>query len=106
DVAYTFNRQNSSNKKVDSMYDFVDNVKATDRYTFVMNLKEFNAEWAYRFGYGYYSGIVPKEVVEAGASNWKNINGTGPYKLVDYVQGNSNTYEKNADYWDKETINE
>ena len=76
DIAYTFNRQNSSPKKVDSMYDYVDNVKVTDRYTVVFNLKEYNAEWAYRFGYGYYSGIVPKEVVEAGATNWKNINGT------------------------------
>ncbi len=67
DVVYTFNRQNSSPKKVDSMYDYVDNVKATDKHTVVFNLKEFNAEWAYRFGYGYYSGIVPKEVVDAGA---------------------------------------
>ena len=109
DIAYTFNRQNSSPKKVDSMYDFVANVQATDKYTFVMNLKEFNAEWAYRFGYGYYSGIVPKEVVEApnnGAANWKNINGTGPFRLTDYVQGNQNVYEKNPNYWGTETINE
>jgi peptide/nickel transport system substrate-binding protein len=49
---------------------------------------------------------MPKEVVDAGASNWKNVNGTGPYKLIDYVQGNSNIYEKNPDYWGKETINE
>ena len=45
-------------------------------------------------------------MVDAGAANWKNVNGTGPFKLTDYVQGNSNTYEKNPDYWDKETINE
>ena len=28
-------------------------------------MKEYIAEWAYRFGYGYYSGIIPNEVVEA-----------------------------------------
>jgi peptide/nickel transport system substrate-binding protein len=106
DVAYTFNRQNSSPKKVDSMYDYVDNVKATDKHTIVFNLKEFNAEWPYRFGYGYYSGIVPKEVVDAGPNNWKNINGTGPFRLTDYTQGNSNVYEKNPVYWGSETINE
>jgi peptide/nickel transport system substrate-binding protein len=106
DIRYTFNRQNTSPKKVDGMYDYVASVETPDRYTVVFNLKEYNAEWAYRFGYGYYSGIVPKEVVDAGATNWKNVNGTGPFKLTDYVQGNSNTYEKNPIYWGTDTINE
>ncbi|RYE42215.1 MAG: ABC transporter substrate-binding protein [Hyphomicrobiales bacterium] len=104
DVKFTFDRQNSSPKKVDSMYDYVANVEAPDKYTVVFNLKEYNAEWAYRFGYGYYSGIVPKEVVDAGATNWKNLNGTGPFRLTEYVQGNSNTYEKNPIYWGRETV--
>ena len=106
DIRYTFNRQNTSPKKVEGMYDYVSSVETPDRYTVVFNLKEYNAEWAYRFGYGYYSGIVPKEVVDAGATNWKNVNGTGPFRLTDYVQGNSNTYEKNPTYWGTETINE
>ena len=41
-------------------------------------MKHYFAEWDYRFGWGYYSAIMPKEVVDAGASNWKNVNGTGP----------------------------
>jgi len=106
DIVYTFNRQNSSPKKVEGMYDYVSSVKAVDKYTIVFDLKEYNAEWAYRFGYGYYSGIVPKEVVDAGATNWRNVNGTGPFRLTDYTQGNSNTYEKNPVYWGTETINE
>jgi peptide/nickel transport system substrate-binding protein len=106
DIVYTFNRQNSSPKKVEGMYDYVNSVKAVDRYTVLFDLKEYNAEWAYRFGYGYYSGIVPKEVVDAGATNWRNINGTGPFRLTEYTQGNSNTYEKNPVYWGTETINE
>jgi peptide/nickel transport system substrate-binding protein len=106
DIVYTFNRQNSSPKKVEGIYDYVTSVKAVDRYTVLFDLKEYNAEWAYRFGYGYYSGIVPKEVVDAGATNWKNINGTGPFRLTDYTQGNANVYEKNPVYWGTETINE
>ena len=47
---------------------------------------------------------MPKEVVDAGAANWKNVNGTGPFMLTDFVQGNSNTYAKNPIYWDKEKI--
>lgn len=105
DIVYTFNRQNSSPKKIDQMYDYVAKAEAKDRYTVVFDLKQYNAEWAYRFGYGYYSGIIPKEVVDAGATNWKNVNGTGPFKLAEHTQGNSNTYEKNDKYWGSETVN-
>ena len=37
-------------------------------------------------------------------ANWKNVNGTGPFMLTDFVQGNSNTYAKNPIYWDQEKI--
>lgn len=107
DVVYAFKRMSTSPKATGGYFDYVKDVKAADTHTVVFDMKEFNAEWDYRFGYGYYSGIIPKEVVEApngGASNWKNMNGTGPFKLTDYVQGNSNVYEKNPDYWDKETV--
>jgi peptide/nickel transport system substrate-binding protein len=106
DVVFSFKRLSSSPKANKTYFDYVKDVTAPDKYTVVFEMSKFNAEWDYRFGYGYYSGIMPKEVVDAGAANWKNVNGTGPFKLTDYVQGNSNTYEKNPDYWDKETINE
>ena len=79
-------------------------VVAKDKYTVVFNLKEYNAEWDYRLAWGFYSVIMPKEVVDAGATNWKNVNGTGPFMLTDFVAGNSNTYTKNPNYWDKEKI--
>ncbi|MHC4047999.1 ABC transporter substrate-binding protein [Bradyrhizobium sp. 23AC] len=104
DVVFSFKRLASS-PKANTYFDFVRNARAEDKYTVVFEMPKSNAEWDYRFGYGYYSAIIPKEVVDAGASDWKNINGTGPFKLTDYVQGNSQTYEKNPDYWDKETIN-
>lgn len=105
DVVFAFKRMSTSPKATKGYFDYVKDVKATDKYTVTFDMNNFNAEWDYRFGYGYYSGIIPKEVVDAGPTNWKNINGTGPFKLTDYVQGNSNTYEKNPDYWDKEVIN-
>ena len=106
DVVFSFKRLSSSPKATKSYYDYVKDVTAKDSHTVVFEMTEFNAEWDYRFGYGYYSAIIPKEVADAGAANWKNVNGTGPFKLTDYVQGNSNTYDKNPEYWDKETINE
>jgi peptide/nickel transport system substrate-binding protein len=104
DVVFSYTRLDKSPKKIATYFDHIDKVEATDRYTVLFTLKEFNAEWDYRFGWGYYSGIMPKEVADAGAANWKNVNGTGPFKLTDFVQGNSNTYTKNPIYWDKEKI--
>jgi len=70
----------------------------------VYDLKEFVADWDLRLGYGFTAAIEPKEVVTAGAADWKNANGTGPFRLTSYVAGNSHTYEKNPIYWDKENI--
>jgi peptide/nickel transport system substrate-binding protein len=104
DVVYAFNRLRSSPKHIGGYYDFVGAVVARDKYTVVFNLKEYNAEWDYRLAWGFYTTITPREVVEAGANNWKNVNGTGPVLLTDFVAGNSNTYTKNPIYWDKEKI--
>ena len=104
DVVYSFYRLDKSPKKVPNYFDHIEKVEAPDKHTVVFNFKYYNAEWDYRFGWGYYSAIVPKEVSDAGAGNWKNANGTGPYQLTDFVQGNAVTFSKNPNYWDKETI--
>ena len=104
DVVFAFNRLSTSPKKTVAYFDHVKKVSASERHTVLFEFAEFNAEWDYRFGYGYYSGIVPKEVADAGAANWKNANGSGPFMLQDHVPGNSNVYLRNPGYWDKETI--
>jgi peptide/nickel transport system substrate-binding protein len=100
----SYYRLDKSPKKIPTYFDHVEKVESTDPHTVVFTFKNFHAEWDYRFGWGYYSGIVPKEVADAGAGNWKNANGTGPFLLTDYVQGNAVTFSKNPIYWDKETI--
>ena len=104
DVVESFHRLEKSPKKIPTYFDHVQKVEAPDKHTVVFAMKEYNAEWDYRFGWGYFSGIVPKEVADAGAADWKNANGTGPYMLTDVIQGNTVTYTKNPVYWDKETI--
>ena len=104
DVVGSYYRLDKSPKKIPTFFDHVDKVEAVDKHTVLFTFKNYHAEWDYRFGWGYYSGIVPKEVADAGAGNWKNANGTGPFMLADYVQGNALTYAKNDVYWDKETI--
>ena len=104
DVVQSFYRLDKSPKKIPTYFDHVQKVEAADPHTVVFTFNNYHSEWDYRFGWGYYSGIVPKEVADAGAGNWKNANGTGPFMLTDYVQGNAITYSKNPIYWDKEKI--
>jgi peptide/nickel transport system substrate-binding protein len=104
DVVFSYTRIASSPKKIANYFDHIEKVYAADPHTVVFNFKEYHAEWDYRFGWGYSSGIMPKEVADAGAGNWKNLNGTGPFMLTDFVQGNSNTYGRNPIYWDREVI--
>ena len=104
DVVFSFNRQNTSPKKFADYYDYVERVEARDAHTVAFVMKEFNADWDYRFGWGYYSQIIPHELAEAGAGNWKNAVGTGPFQLTDYVQGNLQGYSRNPVYWDKERL--
>ncbi len=72
DVVFSFTRLATSPKKIATYFDHIDKVYAADKHTVVFQFKAYNAEWDYRFGWGYYSGIVPKEVADAGAGNWKN----------------------------------
>ena len=104
DVVYSYNRLDKSPKKIPTYFDHIDRVEATGKHSVRFTFKAYNAEWDYRFGWGYYSAIVPKEVTDAGAGNWKNLNGTGPFVLSDVVMGSAYSFSKNDLYWDKEKI--
>lgn len=104
DIAFNFNRMNASPKRTQGYFDHVTKVEATDKYTVAFTFNQFIADWDYRFGNGFFGGIVPKEVVDAGAGNWKNVNGTGPFMLSNVAQGSALTFAKNPIYWDKEKI--
>ena len=104
DVVYSDERLNKSPKKIPRYFEHLDKVEATDKYTVVFHMNKYNAEWDYRFGWGYYSAIVPKEVTDAGGRDWKNVNGTGPFMLTNYVKSNSLQFEKNPNYWDSVKI--
>ena len=104
DVVYSYNRLDKSPKKIPTYFDHIEKVEVTGKHSLRFTFKHYFSEWDYRFGWGYYSAIVPKEVSDAGAGNWKNLNGTGPFMLTDYVQGNAVTFSKNDLYWDKEKV--
>lgn len=60
DVVFSYSRQSASAKKIPTYFDHLSKVEAVDKHTVVFRFKEFNAEWDYRFGWGYYSGIMPR----------------------------------------------
>ena len=104
DIVFGHERLAKSPKALKGYFDHVIKVEAIDKHTVLYTLKGYNAEFEFRSGYGHYNPMQPKEVVAAGASSWKNHNGTGPFMITDHVSGNSTTYIKNPIYWDKETI--
>lgn len=104
DVVFSYNRLDKSPKKIAGYFDHIAKVEARDKHTVVFTFKEYNAEWDYRFGWGYYSAIVPQEMGKVNAKDWHNAVGSGPFQIADFIPGNSQTYVKNPDYWDKEKI--
>ena len=50
--------------------------------------------------------VVAKEVIDqyGGQTDWKNVVGTGPFILQDYVAGSSATLVRNPNYWDVDPL--
>lgn len=104
DVVFSYDLVDQSPKRIPTYFDHIKKVYARDKHTVVFEFSEFNAEWMYRFGYGYYSGISPRELGNVDRKDWRNTSGTGPFILEKYVQANAHIYRGNDNYWDKETI--
>jgi len=83
---------------------YAENVYAEDKYTVVIETKRFYPEWWWQIG-GYYGQHIPPEVAEAGADDWDNVVGTGPF-MVEYVPGSHMVYTPNKLYWRTTTIND
>ena len=104
DVVFSYERFEKSPKKIPNYFDHVAKVEARDKHTVVFRFNDFFAEWDYRFGWGYYSGIMPKELGALDSRDWKTAVGSGPYQLAEYIAGNSQSYARNANYWDTEKL--
>ena len=84
-----------------------ESIEATDEWTVVMKLKEPRLDALGTILDGYYAIQAPEvieasrtdEVPEGKISDWRDMVGTGPYMLTDWVQGSSFTYTKNPNYW-------
>ena len=84
--------------------DWLVGMYAEDKYTFVVEYKYFSAVWRGRLGSGWANDIYAPEVVEAGAHDWNNLVGTGPFMVKEYVPGSAMVYARNPIFYDKTTI--
>ena len=107
DVVYSINRIKNSPKAIPLYMDYVGKMETPDKYTVVVNMTEWCADWWKGLGLGYFDAIQAPEQEKApgGAGKWQNVTGTGPFMLNEYKDGHSLTYVKNHKYWDSEAIN-
>ena len=75
-----------------------ESVTATDKWTVVMKMTEQTVAPLATMVSPF---ISPPEVIKehGDVQDWRNLVGTGPYMLTDWVDGSSMTYVKNPDYW-------
>ncbi|MBI4768156.1 MAG: ABC transporter substrate-binding protein [Deltaproteobacteria bacterium] len=104
DVVYNITRLKNSPKAVPAMLDFIKSMETPDKYTVIVNMHHWWADWYFPLGWGYYDAIQAPEQEKApgGPQKWENATGTGPYMITNYRDGHSQTYIKNQDYWDSE----
>ncbi len=80
----------------------VESVTATDKYTVVVKLKQPDVRALRSFldpqamGWLYAPEVIKKY---GDSKDWKNLVGTGPWMLTDFVEASSWTYTKNPNYW-------
>ncbi len=77
----------------------IESITAPDKYTVVFKLKQvnFNARDQIYYNSHPTGWIYPPEVIKehGNAQDWRNLVGTGPYELTDWVGGSAITYTKN-----------
>ena len=78
-----------------------ESITATDDSTVVFKLKAPRNDGLEVIVAHWFHFIMPPEVIEQHGNihDWRNLVGTGPYMLTDWVKGSSLTYTRNPDYW-------
>jgi peptide/nickel transport system substrate-binding protein len=98
DVVFSIQRHWDSPRAGQEWSAFLKSVTATDRYTVVCELNFYFPDFGYWFMWGQETYIIAPEWAEAGAEDWNNLVGTGPFMLANWVSGSVLEYVKNPIY--------
>jgi len=84
----------------------INDSKEIDKYTLELPFaKGYDFMVMYLLGYEDRCNVEPPESVKAGAADWNNYVGTGPFLNTEYVVGSYFKYARNPDYYEKTTLN-
>jgi len=87
-----------------SLYEYVKDVRATDKYTVEVDWT-YNVTWPFWWD-GPFTGIYAPETLEAGIDPWENQVSSGPFVMTDLIENTAVFYKKNPLYKrEKTTIN-
>ncbi len=81
-----------------AQYPQIESVEVVDPYTVKFNMKAVDPTVIGYLAWSRYSSIIPKDMYTKINPLTQGI-GTGPYKLVEYVQNDRVVYQKNPDFW-------
>ena len=78
-----------------------ESITATDDWTVVFKLKQPMLSALKIILDDAWTWILPPEVIKehGDVADWRNVVGTGPYMLTEWIDGSSMTWKKNPDYW-------
>ena len=78
-----------------------ESISASDEYTVVVKLTKPRIDALWWLVEDNFAWIGPPEVIKQHGdhSDWRNLVGTGPFELTDWVDGSSLTWTRNPDYW-------
>ncbi|KKL25760.1 hypothetical protein LCGC14_2402070, partial [marine sediment metagenome] len=76
---------------------------ALDKYTVEIKMNEPSFYQLHTTIPMYFPMVAPEQIEQYGdATDWRNLTGTGPWMVSDYVVGSAVTYERNDNYWMKD----
>lgn len=78
----------------------VEKIDTPDAFTVVLSLKNPQAS-LFEVLANHLNPVYSKTWIEAGHDPTKEVNGTGPFKLKQYIRGTSTEVVKNENYWNK-----
>ena len=81
-------------------YPQIASVDVVDKYTVKLNMKVPDPTVLGWFAWSRWSSIIPKGFYDSG-NPCTTTNGTGPFKLVEYVPNDHIAMTKNPDFWNK-----
>ena len=101
DVVYNFERWRTSDQNTRYPDLSWESVTATDRYTVEVKLQDPPLDALLVLIDDNIGFINAPEAIEqhGDVADWRNLVGTGPFMLTDWVDGSSMTWVKNPDYW-------